>query len=790
MGKLDETHAEGKLLLLASDYLLLALLTVGCMMSFLSAYEIKTDLAAATAFCLCASAASAALHKLSHPWGSLLAAAGIVSVFWLRWEKTGPVLKWIGQKMNLIPVSTGLSIGSFRPEDKTLLYAVLLLCAALAWWMGWAVVRARRWYLAALMCVVVVLPAIQMGVLPSWGAVLATFIGWGAMLLTALFGRKDPGSLARAQLLSLGGMFAFTLALVMALPMEGYTRPQWATDARTNLIRGVTRQLDKFFDLDELNSGIFADLGIDLSLPAEPAAGPGGTGDGAGVPGTDGLLSGRENLLSMGPRRYRDVRILSVRTDQPGGGRVYLRGRSLGTYTGGAWEWSTYMISGSSPFFTEMAHGREATAFPSLYPGRTAGNGAAYTMTIRDISYHGSNFYPYRLVDGYGTVDESGRLTLPWELEWEENPMMTGEDQYQVGYIPGDPRDSFVPLAGELAVEELQYREEVIPKYLEVPDGTAAGLTALLESAGASLDGFGGPDALPEDMDTLERFDAVMAAASRTAALLSELAVYDPDTPAMGQGEDFAVRFLTEGRGYCVHFATAGALLLRMQGIPARYASGYVADLDNQGLAMVLDSDAHAWVEVYINGYGWHPVEMTPGYAGGSSGVELSGAPEVQVPEDNGNPDGPDAVPDEPETPEQEEEVPEDQSDGAFPGGEEAAEGKPFPWKLLAGILLALAALGGVYGAGVWSRAAARTHPDTNRSVIRAYRRYRRAVEWGAPEDEVLEALGRKAKFSQHTLSEEERGAAWTALEAAAEHACRKQPKWRRGLFRLLKPLL
>lgn len=79
-------------------------------------------------------------------------------------------------------------------------------------------------------------------------------------------------------------------------------------------------------------------------------------------------------------------------------------------------------------------------------------------------------------------------------------------------------------------------------------------------------------------------------------------------------------------RGYCVHFATAGVLLLRNAGVPARYASGYVVkqsdfvkDENGNYVASVKDSRAHAWVEVYFEGVGWLPMEMTPGYGTAAS---------------------------------------------------------------------------------------------------------------------------------------------------------------------------
>ena len=69
-----------------------------------------------------------------------------------------------------------------------------------------------------------------------------------------------------------------------------------------------------------------------------------------------------------------------------------------------------------------------------------------------------------------------------------------------------------------------------------------------------------------------------------------------------------------------------------------------------------------------------------------------------------------------------------------------------------------------------------REHPDTNRSVIYAYLRYQRFLRRGGPEEPALEELGRKAKFSQHQLTEEERTAAWGCADHAAEEWRRAKP--------------
>lgn len=83
----------------------------------------------------------------------------------------------------------------------------------------------------------------------------------------------------------------------------------------------------------------------------------------------------------------------------------------------------------------------------------------------------------------------------------------------------------------------------------------------------------------------------------------------------LGSGEDFVLKFLTETKkGYCSHFASAGVLLFRSLGVPARYVEGYAVENDtvSGSTITVLDSSAHAWVEIFAEGIGWVPVEVTP----------------------------------------------------------------------------------------------------------------------------------------------------------------------------------
>ena len=74
-------------------------------------------------------------------------------------------------------------------------------------------------------------------------------------------------------------------------------------------------------------------------------------------------------------------------------------------------------------------------------------------------------------------------------------------------------------------------------------------------------------------------------------------------------------------KGHCEYFASAMAVMLRSQGIPARLATGFQSGVYNpvSGLWLVRASDAHSWVEAWIPGYGWTTFDPTPseGNAGG-----------------------------------------------------------------------------------------------------------------------------------------------------------------------------
>lgn len=110
---------------------------------------------------------------------------------------------------------------------------------------------------------------------------------------------------------------------------------------------------------------------------------------------------------------------------------------------------------------------------------------------------------------------------------------------------------------------------------------------------------------------------APRAVISRALALFAEQEFHYTLTPPL-LDEQPVDEFIFETRaGFCEHYASAFAVLMRAAGIPARVVTGYHGGERNPlgGYFMVRQSDAHAWTEVWLEGEGWVRVDPTAAVA-------------------------------------------------------------------------------------------------------------------------------------------------------------------------------
>ncbi|MER7581090.1 DUF3488 and transglutaminase-like domain-containing protein [Kitasatospora sp. NPDC097691] len=102
---------------------------------------------------------------------------------------------------------------------------------------------------------------------------------------------------------------------------------------------------------------------------------------------------------------------------------------------------------------------------------------------------------------------------------------------------------------------------------------------------------------------------------------------YDTSVAA-GTGSNAIAVFLSDRRGFCVHFASTMAAMARVLKIPARVAVGFTpGDTKGGNVYSVTGRMYHAWPELYFAGYGWLRFEPTPSRGVPTRYNEAAGAP-------------------------------------------------------------------------------------------------------------------------------------------------------------------
>lgn len=181
---------------------------------------------------------------------------------------------------------------------------------------------------------------------------------------------------------------------------------------------------------------------------------------------------------------------------------------------------------------------------------------------------------------------------------------------------------------------------------------------------------------------------------------LQNFGEYSQNLDALPAGEDPIDYFLgTSERGYCVHYASAAVRILQSMGIPARYASGYVAFHSDfrkaKGAdgytASVKDERAHAWAEIYLEDFGWFPIEVTPGFSGGVAPKQEEAEKSDAGGENGKNGDAKEERPDVPGEQEKEEPETPEQKQPAANGAKQKAAGMSRELRFALGCLAALA---------------------------------------------------------------------------------------------------
>ncbi len=281
-----------------------------------------------------------------------------------------------------------------------------------------------------------------------------------------------------------------------------------------------------------------------------------------------------------------DTPIMQVKSLRP----AYWRGETIDFYTGRGWQNSMVVRTAGNEDFEPLPESAPVSKIEqvfSFYQGigfQTVFSGG----TIAGISQIDTNSLTTELQGITLLTDEGRNFYFA-----ESKPVLS----YRVlSYTPE------VTNPPELTNSKLKYYSknssqsllDVNPKYLQLPKiPTRVGTLAEKITQSAI-----GPYAKAKE---IERF-------------LSTKYPYDLTVKPLPPGRELTDFFLFDlKRGYCVYHSTAMVVMLRLVGIPARWVTGFTTGeyLPEKGAYKVKLSDAHAWVEAYINGVGWIPFEPT-----------------------------------------------------------------------------------------------------------------------------------------------------------------------------------
>ena len=274
---------------------------------------------------------------------------------------------------------------------------------------------------------------------------------------------------------------------------------------------------------------------------------------------------------------------------------LYLKGRTLGHYTGQGWlpeqdeHWEWFEPGARFPRWVP-SNLRSQQVVQEITPVNLETNTLFGAGDIREIRLPETALAPTRSGGEVMAKSNYGDVI--------GHNILRRDDTYstlsQVPYWEIDPAD--------LAEDEIDH--ETLGPYLVLPDEVPPRVHELAREITADAEGhYEKAQAITEHLRKLP---------------------YSLDVGPVTAGREFTDHFLFEQRrGYCTYHSTALAVMLRAVGVPTRWVQGFLvsagqverAEDDPEALTGIIPlSVAHAWVEVWLTGYGWVPFEATPAF--------------------------------------------------------------------------------------------------------------------------------------------------------------------------------
>ena len=307
------------------------------------------------------------------------------------------------------------------------------------------------------------------------------------------------------------------------------------------------------------------------------------------------------HLANLGRWKKTDAAALELTMEEPQ--KLYLRGHTYEIYTGTAWEKTDGEAAAEYEDLFYWLHQDGFFAQSMLSGAQSAVEEVrGKTVTVRTLgACRECAYLPYALY-GNGILDS----------EQIGDAFVRGGEELRFSLLSGSVPEWY---AVQQKLAALQNSERV-SRYL----ADESAYRAYVQATDLQL--------TPRVRDTL-RIYLGESGGSRTLSEIKTLILdcladtlhYDENASVHSGKSDFLTYILRQrSGGYSVHYATAATLMLRYLGVPARYVEGYFLSADaaknftGGDVIPLTENHAHAWAEYYLDGVGWIPFEVTPGY--------------------------------------------------------------------------------------------------------------------------------------------------------------------------------
>ena len=475
-------------------------------------------------------------------------------------------------------------LGDGSPVEQGLFLTIILVTLMV---MGWMILRSR---VKSLLLIPIIPMAAIMMLTRTAPAVWA-----GLMMIFALV---CAVSVMRGQNDRIWTPVIPLLALLLTMGIGGVLYDGYSIDASEmhfGPAKNIQRWSEKRFGADPLGSGQLSELEGERLLKQRGS-----------------MIDPEESLKDKALTKT--ALEIKMKDPQP----TYLRGFVGETYSKGQWKQldnATHYKQREQLYWLnrEGFDGLSQLATASAAAGDESGMSMTNEIEIEVKGADSSRIYtPYEIS---GTDSEIPRGTQNYSGAFLKSNRILGTGGYSWTLIP-NLTDRWTDLAGKLysaeETDELtgyferesRYNVWCYRQYTEIPTE----MLGLIEAA------MGAPEDLSRHhKDYKEAIESV-----RT--YLDGNFVYSDSFAKPENGKDALEEFLVTGKGCDAHYAGLASLLFRWYGIPARYVEGYlVTPSDTEGAKATQSirigtSHAHAWTEIYIDGLGWVPLEVTTAY--------------------------------------------------------------------------------------------------------------------------------------------------------------------------------